>query len=275
MLETENNLDSDKEYQIVSQKDSPFEAQKYKMANEAEGNFDPQKPRKWMYFLVLVCLILQNYGNYYLTDIPQELGDSFTDYFNKTPQDVEFLYSIYALFAMPMTLLGGIIVTAWNPRGAGILLTFLIFLSALISWQGCFDDGVSPPDKNKKQGRYWMILFGRMVYGFSAEVNEVTQNALINNWFDGKILSLASGLAQVFNNLGEASSQFMTGELFSIRKYVSDPYFGGVLVSGLSLILLLIFAVFDRKYNKFLLWERKQAARLSERRSERFTAEIQ
>lgn len=107
---------------------------------------------------------------------------------------------------MPMTLLGGIFVTAWNPRGAGILLTSLIFISAIISWQGSVVGGVSPPDKSKVQGKYWLILVGRMVYGFSAEVNEVAQNALIHNWFEGKILSFASGLAQIFNNLGEASS---------------------------------------------------------------------
>lgn len=52
-----------------------------------------------------------NYGNYYINDIPQALGDYFTDYFDKTPEDVEFLYSLYSMFALPMTLLGGLIVT--------------------------------------------------------------------------------------------------------------------------------------------------------------------
>jgi MFS family permease len=153
------------------------------------------KPEKWVYAAVLSCLILQNYGNYYLTDIPQELGNSFTTYFNKTPQDVEFLYSIYALFALPMTLLGGVVINAWSPRTSGLILTAMIFFSSIISWLGCIAGGETKPQKGKLQGQYWLIMFGRMVYGFAAEVNEVAQNTLINKWFDGKILSIASGLA--------------------------------------------------------------------------------
>ena len=108
-------------------------------------------------------------------------------------------------------------------------------------------------------------MLGRMVFGFSAEVNEVAQNALINNWFDGKILSIASGLAQVFNNLGEASSQFFTGDLFSIRKHIADSYFGGVVVTGISISLLLVFMILDKKYEPFLKWERKQAYKENEK----------
>lgn len=45
-----------------------------------------------------------------------------------------------------------------------------------------------------------------MMYGFAAEVNEVAQNTLINNWFDSKILSVAAGLAQLMNNIGQGCS---------------------------------------------------------------------
>lgn len=270
---TDSNI-SNRDLKLEEKSQLSQEQQHFRVKTQFEGKSSLSKPRKWIYFLVLVCLILQNYGNYYLTDIPQELGDSFTDYFNKTPQDVEFLYSIYALFAMPMTLLGGIVITAWNPRGAGVLLTLLIFISGIISWQGCIIGGESQPDKTKAQGKYWLILLGRMVYGFSAEVNEVTQNALIHNWFDGKILSIASGLAQVFNNLGEASSQLMTGELFHYRKFVSDPYLAGVAVTGISLFLLLIFAYFDKKYEKYLQCEHQVATEINDRRTEQFTIQI-
>jgi hypothetical protein len=68
-------------------------------------------PGKGTVIYVLICLIFMNYGNYYINDIPQELGDYFTDYFDKTPEDVEFLYSLYSIVALPMTLLGGLIVT--------------------------------------------------------------------------------------------------------------------------------------------------------------------
>ena len=42
-------------------------------------------PGKCTVIFVLICLIFMNYGNYYINDIPQELGDYFTDYFKKTP----------------------------------------------------------------------------------------------------------------------------------------------------------------------------------------------
>lgn len=42
-------------------------------------------PGKCTVVFVLICLIFMNYGNYYINDIPQELGDYFTDYFKKTP----------------------------------------------------------------------------------------------------------------------------------------------------------------------------------------------
>ena len=234
---------------------------------ELDKNIPPKKPRRAVYIFVLTCLILMNYGNYYLQDIPQQLGDNFLDYFHKTPQDVEFLYSIYAFFAMPMTLFGGMVIASWGPRSAGLILTFLIFLSSIISWKGSLEITSTEHDPSKPQGTYIYITLGRILYGFSAEVNEVAQNSLINYWFDGKILSIAAGLAQLLNNLGQASSNLMTNRFYSIRDRLSDSYLAGVSVTGLSIALLFIFFFVDRKYEKWLKFEFNQFKNKVEKRN--------
>lgn len=159
---------------------------------------------------------------------------------------MEFLYSIYSLFALPMTLVGGLIVTRWSPRSAGAALTFLICLSSYVTWYGSMR--VSDRSEEDPQGRYTYILIGRMIYGFSAEVNEVAQNSLINNWFDGKILSIAAGLAQLMNNIGQGCSQFFSGRIEKIRGEVSDSYLGGVGICTLAFILIFIFIFIDKRY---------------------------
>lgn len=66
----------------------------------------------------------------------------------------------------------------------------------------------------------------------------------------------------------------MTGDLFHLRKFISDSYFAGVIVTGASLTLLVLFSFFDKKYEKYLLWERKNAQIESERKTELFTSNI-
>lgn len=67
----------------------------------------------------------------------------------------------------------------------------------------------------------------------------------------------------MFNNLGEASSQGLTGQLFKMRNYISDPYMSGVVVSAISLLTFTIFRNFDLKFDPYLIWEREQDVKTS------------
>ena len=61
--------------------------------------------------VILVALTSLNFGNYYIYDVPQELASAFLRFFDKTPADSEFLYTIYSAPATVMALVSGFLIS--------------------------------------------------------------------------------------------------------------------------------------------------------------------
>lgn len=179
-------------------------------------------PSRILIFGTLLLTITFNYGNYYISDIPQEMSKGFLNYFNKTPEDVEFLYSLYSMGATPMAVLGGFFVASFTATRVCLICSFGVFLSSIITFWGI----------NSKD--YLMILGGRLLYGLTAEPNQVAQMTLISEIFTGKFLSLATGLNQAVNNLGYASSYFFNPKMYIDSRGITLPFFVGGLACMLS-----------------------------------------
>ena len=63
--------------------------------------------------------------------------------------------------------------------------------------------------------------------------------------FYGKFLSLATGLAQVVNNLGLAASNFLTGKVWLSSRNMSVPFFWAALSCVVSVVASFVWAFIE------------------------------
>jgi hypothetical protein len=100
-----------------------------KQANNLKPNKQPAKRKitKCVLIVALVTSIWSNFGLFYQFDVPQLLAGGFLGHFNKTPKDVAYLYTIYAIPAAFMVIVGGALVNWLSPIVASVVYSFLVF----------------------------------------------------------------------------------------------------------------------------------------------------
>lgn len=196
---------------------------------------------KFITFVTLISLASLNFGNYYIQDIPQELAGNFLTFFNKTPADVEFLYTLYSTPATIMAVVSGFVISWLTPTLTAVIAAYMMFFSAALSMLGTHTH------------EYKWILIGRFIYGLFGEPIQITQNTLIAEVFDGKSLSLAVGLGQVTSNLGLSASNYLTGKVWLSSRNISVPFFFGAISCMISVLSSFTWAFIDIfGYKKFL-----------------------
>lgn len=154
-----------------------------------------------------------NYGNYFISDTPQQLATYFKDYFMIDSQQVQLLFSVYSLPAAAMAFLGGFIVNWMTPFAAAMATTYIIFLAAAIISLGVYLE------------KYWVLVAGRFLYGVAGEPCMIAQHTLAAYWFNGKFLSFSTGLIQTINNLGFMSSNITIPISYSVTRSMMVPFF--------------------------------------------------
>jgi MFS family permease len=178
------------------------------------------RPTRLYRWLVLVCISLAMFGNYYVYDCIGPLApllskQGFTD------SSIGLLQAIYSFPNIVMVLIGGLIidrigtkrstmlfgviccvgaaVTAWPetpalaPLGVGVNAMLKVF-----GW--VFDVTSVPPVVA-------VMAAGRLLFGLGAESLIVAVTTAIARWFKGKELSLAFGLNLTISRLGSLGAQ--------------------------------------------------------------------
>jgi MFS family permease len=146
----------------------------------------PQPPRAFRW-LVLVCISLAMFGNYYIYDAISPLADVLVKQLNFTDSDIGLLQGIYSLPNIFMVLIGGFIIDRLGTKKSTFIFAVLCLLGAVIT---------------VSSGTLLVMATGRLVFGLGAESLIVAVTTAIAKWFKGKELSFAFGINLTIARLG-------------------------------------------------------------------------
>ena len=191
---------------------------------------------------ILFALSILNFGNYYIYDVPSELASGFLMYFDKTPADTSFLYTLSSAPSTVMSLISGFLVSWLTPTLTAAICTYMIFLSSVVTMYGTHS------------AKYNFIIIGRVMFGAFSDANQVAQKTLVTEVFFGRFLSIATGLCQVMNNLGLSASNFLTAGFWLNSRNISVPFFWAAISCAVSFLGVIIWVIVEMtNYKKNIL----------------------
>jgi len=157
-----------------------------------EGLDDPESPAmddgkniksrtsyRWAVLIGVSCIM---FGSYYCYDNPAALNNYFTESTNSTAAGMPRLTAtqfngLYSAYSFPNTVLpffGGVLVDKLGCRKM-----VLIFTCLLIAGQSLFAFGAT-------LNNYYVMIAGRIVYGFGGESLCVAAQTMLADWFMGE-----------------------------------------------------------------------------------------
>ena len=146
----------------------------------------PPPPRAFRW-LVLICISLAMFGNYYIYDAISPLADVLVTQLNFTDSDIGLLQAIYSVPNIFMVLIGGFIIDRLGTKKSTLIFAVLCLLGAVIT---------------VSSGTLLVMATGRLVFGLGAESLIVAVTTAIAKWFKGKELSFAFGINLTIARLG-------------------------------------------------------------------------
>lgn len=159
-------------------------------ATAATSRPEPSKGYRW---LVLFCISLAMFGNYYLYDTIAPIADLLKKQLNFTDEQIGLLYSSYSWGAILFLLLGGIIIDRFGTRVGTMLFGVICALAGFVT--------MASSDIR-------IMLVGRFLLGLSAEPLIVAITAAIAKWFRGKELSFALGINLLIARFGQIAADW-------------------------------------------------------------------
>ncbi|KAJ3305489.1 hypothetical protein HDU76_005004 [Blyttiomyces sp. JEL0837] len=117
--------------------------------------------------LLLACMVM--FGNYYAYDIPAALNRPLQDYLKEQDEPYQYqlnlFYSLYSLPNIILPFFGGYLLDMFGTRKLMTILSALVCGGQLL-----FAVGVTFKT-------YWIMHFGRVVFGIGGETLSVALNA--------------------------------------------------------------------------------------------------
>lgn len=187
--------------------------------------------------IVSICAIILisclNIGNFYIFDLPEELAEETKLKYDITQTQLNLMYTLYFAPSVFILIFSSKISSLLTSSLASLICSFFVFAGSLITTYGF----------EVENFRY--ILIGRFVFGFGGELLIVLGGCLMEEWFKGGKLTLASSLMEMLSLGAIALSNFVT--LPTSRKYnsISIPYLIGSTVCVVCLILNIAFYFLD------------------------------
>lgn len=205
-------------------------------------------------FIVLFFLCFLAFGSYYCFDNPGALQSQIE---SNMGVDTSKFSSLYAWYSWPNTVLcfvGGFLID----RVFGIRLGAILFAAIIIVGQVIFALGALV-------NRFWLMQFGRFIFGVGGESLAVAQNTYTVAWFKDKELNTVFGLQLSISRLGSmANFGTMPILLVAMTKVYSGTTALGVtlLVAAvwcfLSMLCAVVLAYLDRRAQRILGREETQ-----------------
>jgi MFS family permease len=155
-------------------------------------------------FVVLAILSLLCFGSYFAYDSIQNLAPILKREINLSDTKFGALYAVYSFPNMILPFFGGVAGDKLGLRLAALVFVTLVVLgTALVAIAPLKALGLSD------ESIFVTMAAGRTLFGAGAESLNVTQIAMISEWFrDGKMMSMAFALALSMSRLGDFLAVF-------------------------------------------------------------------
>jgi hypothetical protein len=128
--------------------------------NFNEQDLDKEPPIEYsknLLYLLMLFMIFQNFGVYFIYDFPQLFEEVLINKFEITPLQVSYLYAAYSI---PNFVSAPLISVILNYTGLGygtVMLSSLVYFSSMIMYYA------------SQHEIYWLMLVARAVYGVGGE----------------------------------------------------------------------------------------------------------
>ncbi|MFP4470931.1 MAG: MFS transporter [Bacteroidales bacterium] len=202
-------------------------------------------------WLVMFLISGLTFSTYYFQDFYSGLKGLLESDFGFTSEEFGRMIGLTTIANIfGMIIIGGIILDKWGIRLAGLTFGGLAALGGLVS--ALTASGFIFED-NKLLG----LIIGRVMFGSGLEVVCVVAMRTIVKWFKGHELALAMGINMGFGRLGSALAIAISLDIAGAS--VSPAVTFAASLIGLSLIMFLVYTIFDVKLDKQM-----QAAKVSD-----------
>ena len=189
-------------------------------------------PPPFYRWLVLLCISLAMFGNYYVYDSLGPVIDLMRDQLGFSYQQIGWLSTGYNLAAIGVLLIGGVMIDRFGTQRAIVLFAAVCLAAAALT-------ALSP--------RYESILAGRVLLGLGSEPLIVAATTALAKWFKGKELSFAFGLNLSISRFGSTTADWSTG--FAAPLYASwqDPLWLATAIGGITLTAAALYWLMEQR----------------------------
>lgn len=198
-------------------------------------------PMRWL-MLILVSMLM--FSTYWFQDFFSGLKGLMETEMGFTSEEFGRIIGLTTIANMfGMIIVGGIMIDKWGVRIAGFafggLATIGATITALASY-GFFGESHST--------QLTMMIIGRIMFGSGLEVVCVVATRSIIKWFKGYELALAMAINMGFGRLGSAMGIALSIDIGG--NSVSPAVAFAATLIGLSVIIFIVYAVFDVKLDR-------------------------
>jgi MFS family permease len=190
---------------------------------------------RWI-VLLATCLVMT--GVYYSLDIPAALHQPLKDYMDVDSNfELHFnlLYTVYSFPNVILPFFGGSLVDRYGSAVCSIAFAVLCALGQTVFALGA-------------TYRSWNIMLaGRTIYGFGGESICVAYSTLLAEWFAGKELALAFGIALAIARLGSVLNNIVS-PVVANRISAPSALWVGVAFNTVSVLLALYIYFLDARH---------------------------
>ena len=200
-------------------------------------------PREKARWIILFFSIFLLFGSYYCFELPAALKDSlevrFSGYLSSEEYEYFFnsLFSVYSLPNIILPFLNGYLVDKIGLKGVLFSLVLLVMLGQII-----FAIAIS-------KYMFYLMVFGRFIFGIGSESLFVVENILLIKYFRGKELSFAIGLNLAMANLGGVLNMYFTPKI-AANYATTTAVWTGAYLCIFSLVCIIIVLFLDAKLNE-------------------------
>ncbi|KAG8512488.1 Major facilitator superfamily domain-containing protein 1, partial [Galemys pyrenaicus] len=209
---------------------------------------DPRRLAHRLVVLLLMCFL--GFGSYFCYDNPAALQTQVKQDMQVNTTKFMLLYAWYSWPNVVLCFFGGFLIDrVFGIRWGTIIFSCFVCIGQVIfALGGIFN-------------AFWLMEFGRFVFGIGGESLAVAQNTYAVSWFKGKELNLVFGLQLSMARIGSTVNMNLMGWLYSkvesLMGSAGHTTLGVTLMIGgitciLSLICALALAYLDQRAERIL-----------------------
>ena len=171
---------------------------------------------------IYLCTITLCISVYFIFDYPMLFTDQLIISMDITTVQIGYLYSIYSIPNLICVPIGGIIIGYLGSDTSSLLLTAVVFFGSIFNFLGVLTSN------------YYFLLIGRAIGGMGSQTLVIVQAVIVDEWFSGRLLSVALGSCNFLNFMSASADVFFSPQLLVKSRNLVVPFFVASCVAFLS-----------------------------------------